>query len=178
MYFWCTQQRSDTRCLSNTRLLCQALMHPEVVDLPQRLSAGLLVPMQDWAFLHKFLVLDRPYKSKSRGQKDILHGNPCLEHSQSRSFNSLIKSILKLLASPFFNACSLNVFQIESACSSSSSCCAAFLIWGKGLVHLGGAALKTLNCWASMFGGGGGVVNCKWYFLLGKVSIMSTYGKN
>ncbi len=109
-----------------------------MADLPhQHLSAGLLVPMQDWEFLHRCLVLDRPNTSESIGLIDILHGTPSLERSQSRLFNSFIKSTLVLLANPIFNSGSLNYFQIESACSSSSSDCAALLVWGKGLVHGG-----------------------------------------
>ncbi len=55
--------------------------------------------------------------------------------THTHTHNSLIKSILVLLANPFFNSCSLNFFQIESSCSSSSSCHAASLVWEKGLVH-------------------------------------------
>jgi hypothetical protein len=107
-----------------------------VADLPhQHLSTRLLVPMQDWAFLHRCLVLDRPNMSESIGTIDILHGAPRLEFSQSRSFNILIKSIFVLLANPFFYSHSLNFFKIEPAHSSSSSCCAASVFWGKGLVH-------------------------------------------
>jgi hypothetical protein len=107
-----------------------------MADLPHKyLSAGLLVLMQYWAFLHRCSVLDRPNTSESVGPIDILHGTPSLQHSQSKSFNSCMKSILVLLANPFFNFCSLNFFQIESACSSSSSHCATSLVWGKGLAH-------------------------------------------
>jgi hypothetical protein len=60
--------------VSKARLLSQASRYSEVADLPHHcLSAGLLVPMQDWAFLHRCLVLDRPNTSDSIGLLDILH---------------------------------------------------------------------------------------------------------
>jgi hypothetical protein len=91
-YFWCTRLRPDARGVSKARLLSQALRYPEVEDLShQCLSAGLLVPMQDWAFEGRCLALDRPNMSNSLGLRAILCGTPCLECSQSRSFNSLIK---------------------------------------------------------------------------------------
>jgi hypothetical protein len=105
-----------------------------VADLPhQCLSAGLLVPIQDWAFLSRCSILDRPNMSDSPGSRASLHNAPSLDCSQSRSCNSLIKSILVLLANPFHNSHSVNFFQLESA--HSSSCCAASLGWENGLVH-------------------------------------------
>ncbi len=48
------------------RLLSQASRYCEVAELPHHcLSAGLLLLMQDWAFLCKCLVLDRPNTSDS-----------------------------------------------------------------------------------------------------------------
>ncbi len=129
--------KSDASHLSKARLLSQALRYPEVADLPhQHLSTGLLAPIQDWAFLHRCFILDRPNRSESVGPIDILHRTPSLEHSQSISFNSLIKFILVLLVNPLFNSCSLNLFQIESTCSSSFSCRTESLVWGKGSVQL------------------------------------------
>ncbi len=129
LYFWRAQLRPDARCVSKAKLLSCVMRYTEVADLPhQRLSTGLLVPMQDWAFLHRCLVLDWPSTSESIGPIDILHGTLSIEHSQSRSFNSLIKSIFVLLAIPFFNSPSLNFFQIEPARSSSFSCCATSLV--------------------------------------------------
>jgi hypothetical protein len=44
----------DARHVSKARLLSQTLRYPEVADLAHHcLSACLLVPMQDWAFLHR-----------------------------------------------------------------------------------------------------------------------------
>ncbi len=91
-----------------------------------RPNAGLCIPT--------YVLGIRPNTSESTGPIDIL--TPSLERSQSRSFNSLIQSMLVLLANPFFNSCRLNFFQTESACSSSSSlsCCISSL--GKGLSAL------------------------------------------
>ncbi len=127
---------SDARHVSKARLMSQVSRYCEVAELPHHcLSAGLLVQMQDLALIRRFLVLDRPNTSDSIGTIDIFYGTPKLEHSHLSSFNSLMKSILVLLAKPFFNSCILNFIQIESACSSSSSCCAASLVWGKGSVQ-------------------------------------------
>jgi hypothetical protein len=133
--FWtkCTTHNENQ---SKARLLSQASRYCEVADLPHHcLSAGLLVLMQDWAFLHRCLVLDRPNTSESIRPIDILCENLPKMTLIVNSFPRFIKSILVLLVKPVFNACSLNFPQIESARSSSSSCCAASLVWGKGLVH-------------------------------------------
>jgi hypothetical protein len=121
-----------------------------VADLPhQCLSAGLLVPMQDWVFLHRCLVSDSPKLSDSLGSRAILHRTLSIECSQSRSFHSLIKFILVLLANTFHNTHSLNYFELESAHSSSHG--AASLGWEKGLVHyctillLGGTSASRGN---------------------------------
>ncbi len=120
---------TKVRQLSKASLWRQTLRYYEVTDLPHHcLGAGLLVPMQDWAFLCRCLVLDRPNTSDSIRPKDALHETPSLYCSQTSSFQSCIKSILALLANPLFNSCSLNFFQTESALSSSSSCCNASLL--------------------------------------------------
>ncbi len=66
---------------------------------------------------------------------DTLHGIPRQECPHLSSFNSLMKSNLVLLTKLLLHSCRLDFFQIESACSSSSSCCAASLVYSKGLVH-------------------------------------------
>jgi hypothetical protein len=106
-----------------------------VADAPhQHLSAGLLVPMQDWEFLCRcFGIGQTKYVRTHRTNRYFPW--PSLDCSHTISFNSLIKSILVMLANPFFNPCSLNFFHTKSAHSSSSSCCAASLVWEKGLVH-------------------------------------------
>jgi hypothetical protein len=134
MYFWRPRLRPGARHVSKVGKMSQALRYPEVADLPcQRLSAGLLVPMQDWAFLHRCLVLDRPNTLESIGPIDILCGNLPKITLIIDSFLTFIKPILVLLANPFFNSPSLNFFQLESACSSSRH--AASIGWEKGLVH-------------------------------------------
>jgi hypothetical protein len=45
---------------------------------------------------------------------------------------SLIKSILVLLATPIYHSQTVTFFQVELACSSSSSRCAVPLAWAKG----------------------------------------------
>ncbi len=139
LYFWRAQLRSDAKCVPKARLLSQQVSrYSEVADLPHHcLSTGLLILMQDWAFLCRCSEMDRPNTSDSMGLIDILHGTPSLDCSQMSSFLSLITSILVLLAisKPLFQPLQPYFFQLESACSSSSACCAASLVWGKGVVH-------------------------------------------
>jgi hypothetical protein len=73
------------------------------------------------------------------------------------SFLRLIKFILVLLANQFLHSCSLDFFQIESAHSSSSSCCAASLFWSKGLVPCQDVLTTA---------GGGIVLDREWFWLL------------
>ncbi len=67
------------------------------------------------------------------GPMDYFHGTPSLDCSHLSLVDSLIKSILVLLAKLFLHSHSLNSFQVESARSSSSSCHAVSLYWAKGL---------------------------------------------
>ncbi len=125
--------RPDARPVSKARLLSQALRYPVVADMPhQSLSTRLLVPMQDWTFLSSCLVLDRPNTSDSLGSRAGLHGTLLLDCSQTRSFNSLIKSILVPQANPFFTSHSLNFFstRISTLLFLFLLCCVSRL--GKG----------------------------------------------
>jgi hypothetical protein len=69
------------------------------------------------------------------GLMDTLHGTPRLERSHLSLVNSLIKFILVLLAKLYLHSPSINFFQTESACSSSSSCHAVSLVWSKGFMQ-------------------------------------------
>jgi hypothetical protein len=64
---------------------------------------------------------------------DNLHETPSLDCSHLSVVNRVIKSILELLVKLFSHSHSLNFLQVESARSSSSSCCAVSLAWTKGL---------------------------------------------
>ncbi len=73
LYFWCTRLRQDAKCVIGPDhwirfwggRLATSLGY-EVASSPHHcLSAGLLVLMQDWAFLCRCLVLDRPNTSDS-----------------------------------------------------------------------------------------------------------------
>ncbi len=96
-YFWCTQLRSDARCVIGQdyqdRFWVGRLTH-------HCLIAGLLVLMQDWAFLFRCLVY----------WTDWTHQNSCVISMELCSKNKLIWAvthskvhILVLSANPFFS---------------------------------------------------------------------------
>jgi hypothetical protein len=133
MVVWHAQLRSDARHVSKARLLSQALRFSEVADSPHHcLSAGLLLLMQDWALLHRCLVLDRPNTSDSMGPMDTLHGTPSPDCSETSSFLSLTKFIVVLLANPFSNFAALTFpNRISMLFFLVLLCCISSL--GKGL---------------------------------------------
>ncbi len=114
-------------------LCCRLIPTWKKWGLPHHhLSAGLLVLMQDWAFLRRCLVLNRPNTLDSMIISMELLDYARLDHGYSRFSQHLIKFILVWLAKPFSYLSIVTFLRLESARSSSFSCCPAFLAWAKG----------------------------------------------
>jgi hypothetical protein len=101
-------------------------------SLHHHLSAGLLILMQDCTLLRRCLVFDRPSTSEFMCN---LYGTPDEKHTNLSSLR-LISNAYEInfgaTNNPFLPLLNSHFFQVESACSSSSSCRAASLAWAKG----------------------------------------------
>ncbi len=110
----------------------QILRWRTATSAPKRRTAGpdvgLCIPMY-------VLGIRQSNMSKSLGPKDFLRGNLHQDYPQCRLISKAQKIHFGATSKALFQLLQPSLFQIESARPSSSSCCAASLVWSKGLVH-------------------------------------------
>jgi hypothetical protein len=128
-YFWCAWQGQTlhvwrgqtTKSGFSKRQSEDSARHP--------LSAGLLVLIQDWAFLRRCSVLDRLNTSDSLGfarlEREISMELPAEINLRVDSFLRLIKSILVQLCNPFslLSIVTFSQVRLHTLLFLYSSCC-------------------------------------------------------